>query len=498
MQRGSGPLLHITSLPSAFGIGDLGPEAYKFVDFLHEAKQRYWQILPLNLTDAINHHSPYSCLSAFAGNILLISPEILAQQGWITRNELKQIPPFSKHRVHYERVVSFKQNLLNKTYQGVQERLTKDSDFHRFCEQNKFWLDDFTCFVVLKNRFGGEAFSHWPKVFRDREHQVLQNFRKESADAIGAIQWQQYMFFSQWLSLKRYANDKGIHIIGDIPIYVNHDSSDVWVNSKLFRLDENKEPEFVAGVPPDYFSETGQRWGNPIYDWEEMKRTGYAWWIERLRHNLALYDYLRIDHFRGFAGFWQIPAAEKLALYGEWQEGPGEDFFDTLLKHFQQLPIIAEDLGIITPDVTALMKRYQFPGMKVLLFAFGDDIKTNPYIPDNYQKNCVVYTGTHDNNTAKGWFTKEASLKEKDNLFKYLKRNLMISEVPRALIELAMHSKANVAIFPLQDILGFGKLGRMNTPGTVEGNWQWRLLPKLLKSSVVKQLRELTEASARA
>ena len=509
MQRGSGILFHITSFPSAFGIGDFGPEAYKFVDFLHQAKQKYWQILPLNPTDAINYHSPYSCLSAFAGNILFISPETLIEDGWITKNDLKDVPRFLEHKVQYEKVVPFKQKLLDTIYHRVKDKLTQHTDFQKFYEQNKFWLDDFACFVILKNRFEGQAFSHWPPEFRDRDLKALQKFQKEFFVDIQAVKWQQYLFLKQWLSLKEYAHSQGVKIIGDIPIYVNYDSADVWTHPSLFVLDEHKQPKFVAGVPPDYFSETGQRWGNPIYNWEELKNTGYAWWMGRLKHNLVLYDYVRIDHFRGFAGFWQIPAYEKLAVHGEWKKGPGEDFFDTVMKHFTpleslqsltgftRLSIIAEDLGVITPDVTQLMARYRFPGMKVLLFAFGDDIKTNPYIPENFGENCLVYTGTHDNNTAKGWYAHDATLKEKDNLFTYVKRYVTSKEVSRVLVEIAMKSKAKVAIFPLQDILGLGKLARMNTPGTIKGNWQWRLASKILKASVAKQLRDLTELSQR-
>ncbi len=497
MQRGSGILLHITSLPSEFGIGDLGPGAYRFIDFLAEAKQKYWQILPLTPTEAINHHSPYSGISAFAGNPLLISPELLVKEGWCGDPLLKDKPLFSERKVKYDAVLRFKSKLLSSAYQRSQGTLAQHADFKAFCEEHKAWLDDFAFYVVLKEHFGHHAFHSWPQEFRDRKEETIKGVKSEFAEQLTFIKWQQYVFMKQWLDLKAYAGRKGVKIIGDIPIYVNDDSADVWAHPEYFLLDENRQVKCVAGVPPDYFSETGQRWGNPIYDWEKLKQTGYAWWIDRLKHNLLLYDYLRIDHFRGFAGFWQIPAHERLAIHGEWKQGPGHQFFDAILKYFPQLPLIAEDLGVITPDVKELIARYHLPGMKVLLFAFGDDIRTNPYIPENFGEDAVVYTGTHDNDTARGWF-EGAPPKEKENLFAYIKRQVSSKEVPLALIELAMRSKAAAAIFPMQDVLGLGKRSRMNTPGTLEGNWQWRLAPKMLKPVVAKRLAGLTQEAQRA
>lgn len=493
MQRGSGLLLHITSLPSGFGIGDIGPGAYRFVDFLAAAKQKYWQVLPVTPTEAVNHHSPYSGTSAFAGNILLISPERLLEEGWITAEDIKHAPLFSDQEVVYGEVARFKKDLLACGYKRSKRKLKEHPDYQAFCAVNHSWLDDFALFVVMKEYFEHKAFSYWPDNFRFRDPQTLADFSTAMADELQAVKWQQYIFFSQWAALKAYAAVQKILLIGDIPIYVNDDSADVWANPDLFILDDDLRPKYVAGVPPDYFSQTGQRWGNPIYDWAQMAVTGYAWWLERIRHNTKLYDHVRIDHFRGFAGFWQIPAQEPLAIHGQWQHGPGERFFDAIFKQFHRLPIIAEDLGVITPDVKTLMDRYGFPGMKILLFAFGDDIRTNPYIPENYSENAIVYTGTHDNNTVRGWFDHDASPREKENLCAYLKREVTAEEVAEVLIKLAMNSRAAVSIFPLQDICGLGKSARMNVPGTLVGNWRWRATTELFADAVAQRIGRLTE-----
>jgi 4-alpha-glucanotransferase len=321
--------------------------------------------------------------------------------------------------------------------------------------------------------------------------------KRELSDRIEREKYLQFVFFEQWLSLKSYAREKGIQIIGDIPIYVHCDSVDVWTNPEIFKLDEEKKPAFVAGVPPDYFSETGQLWGDPVYQWNGLRDRGYSWWLKRVEHNLQLFDLVRIDHFRGFAAYWEIPAGEKTAVRGKWVDGPGDDFFKILVKRFPRLPIIAEDLGIITPDVRKLMNRFKLPGMRVLLFAFGDDLATNPYVPHNYIKNCVVYTGTHDNNTVKGWFEGEATQEDKGRLFRYLGREVSVEEIPWELIKLAMMSVANLAIIPMQDILGLGTEARMNRPSITEGNWEWQLLSDQLKSSVTERLREMTEIYGR-
>lgn len=496
-KRASGILLHISSLPSSFGIGDLGPEAYHFVDFLQEAKQTYWQILPVNSTDGVYHHSPYSSNSAFAGNILFISPELLVKEGWLKAADIKVKPLFSNDEVNYKAVSMYKKDLLNLAYLHNKEQLKEDAAYRDFCKQEDYWLADYSLFVVLKNYFAVDVWTQWPKDVEDRDKKNLDFLRKELREPIEKHKFFQYLFFRQWKALKEYCAKRKVKIIGDIPIYVNDDSVDVWSNQSIFKLNEKKEPLFAAGVPPDYFSETGQRWGNPVYDWDKLKETGFSWWLDRLRHNLKLFDVVRIDHFRGLVDFWQIPAGEKTAIKGEWAPVPKDDFFGAILKEFPDPPVIAEDLGIITDEVRDTMKKYGFPGMKILLFAFDGDLKEHPYIPENYTENCVVYTGTHDNNTVRGWFEKEASHETKEKLFGYLGKRLNTDEISWTLIRLAFQSKANLAITPLQDVLGLGSETRMNKPATTEGNWKWRFPQGILDEELATKLASLTRQSHR-
>lgn len=496
-ERGSGILLHITSLPSKYGIGDFGPPAYQFVDFLSRAKQKCWQILPLNPTDLFHHNSPYSSISAFAGNTILISPELMSKEGFLRKKDLAAVPSFPKDKVDYEKVCDFKKRLLRRAYTELKEDIKNTSAYEQFCQRNIFWLDDFALFVVLKEHFQGEAWGKWPQEVRNREPKVLENLKRQFSKKIDEVKFFQYIFFSQWYALRTYCEKKGVQIIGDIPIYVNYDSADVWTHPDIFKLSEESQPIFVSGVPPDYFSETGQRWGNPVYNWDKLKETGYAWWLKRIEHNLNLFDLIRIDHFRGLVQYWEIPASEETAVHGHWADVPTDDFFTTLLKKFDPIPIIAEDLGTITPDVIEAMNRFGFPGMKVLLFAFGGDLSTHPYLPHNYVENCVVYTGTHDNNTTKGWFQAEATPQEKNNLFEYLKQKVTPQALPWELIQLAMTSIANMVIIPMQDILALGQESRMNKPGTIEANWQWRLIPGELTSSVNRKLLKITEICER-
>lgn len=491
-KRESGILFHITSLPSPYGIGDLGPGGYDFADFLAETKQKYWQVLPLNRTFLSNSNSPYSSLSAFAGNPLLISPEFMLRDGLITNNDILPIANFPKERVDYPAVIGYKSRLLYSAYERFKLIKRKD-DYEAFVTENVDWLDDFTLFVALKGHFMRKDWCEWPEELRNRDTESLKGIRKQLFDKIENEKFFQYLFFSQWFSLKNYCNERGIQIIGDIPIYVDHESVDVWCHPALFNLSEEKKPLTVAGVPPDYFSQTGQLWGNPVYRWDVLKETGYGWWIKRLEHNLRLFDFVRIDHFRGFVAYWEVLANEKTAINGKWVKAPGNDFFNTLLKRFPSMPIIAEDLGIITEDVRGLIDHFGFPGMKILMFAFGADLPTNPYVPHNYIRNCLVYTGTHDNNTVKGWFEKEMSLDDKDRLFRYLGRELKSDEIHWELIRLAMMSVANTTIFPMQDILGLGEEARMNLPSTTEGNWEWRLMPEQLTQQLSKHLLEITE-----
>ena len=471
MKRGSGILLHITSLPSPHGVGDLGPWAYRIADFLSEAKQSYWQILPLNSMAPGHEGSPYHCSSVFAGNTLLISPELMVREGFLIEGDIGTPPSFSDV-VEYDRVLPYKEKILGKAY----ERFEKNAEFENFCSENSSWLEDYALFVSLRAHFGRD-WSEWPAEVRDRNPEALQKLKELLHDKIEMEKFLQYVFFKQWFSLKSYCNQKGIRFIGDMPIYVNFDSAEVWANPEIFKLNGEKRPTFVAGVPPDRFSSTGQLWGNPVYRWEALKEDGYAWWIKRIEHDMKLYDLVRIDHFRGFVAYWEVPAGEKTALRGQWVKVPAEDFFTTLRQHLTDLPILAEDLGIITPDVREIMDRFGIPGMRVLLFAFGEDLPTNPYAPHNHVKNCVVYTGTHDTNPVRGWFEKEATSEERERLFRYLGRKVSAEDVSWEFIRLAMMSVADTAILPMQDILGLGEEARMNRPATTEKNWQWRLSP---------------------
>lgn len=495
-RRGSGILLHLSSLPSEFGVGDMGPWAYRFADFLVEAKQSFWQILPLNPTDPIHYNSPYHSICAFACNPLLISPDLLIQEDLLVQSDLESPPKFSKERAEYQAVHDYRRILLDHAYVRFQ-RKRDHHEYDRFCAEQSWWLDDFALFMALKWKFEGRVWVDWPQELRDRKFDALQTAKRELSDPMEKEKFLQYIFHRQWVPLKNYCNQKGIQIIGDIPIYVDHDSSDLWMHPELFKLDENKRPYAVSGVPPDYFSATGQLWGNPVYQWEAHKEKRYDWWIRRIAHNLRLFDFVRIDHFRGFVGYWEVPATEITAINGRWVEAPAFDFLNHLMKRFPSLAIIAEDLGTITPDVREVMNHFEFPGMKVLLFAFGPDLPTNPYIPHNLPRNCIAYTGTHDNNTIKGWFEAEATPEEKERLFRYLGREVPLRELPWELIRLLMMSVANAVIFPMQDILSLGEEARMNYPSRLEGNWEWRLAPEMLTPAVGCRLREMTEIYGR-
>jgi 4-alpha-glucanotransferase len=496
-KRASGVLLHITSLASPYGIGDLGPCAYQFADFLAKARQRYWQILPVNPTDGINSHSPYSCYSAFAGNTLLISPDLLLKEGWISRKDLRSQPKFVNGSINYPVTIQWKIKILRSAFDHFKRHRLEQAGFNLFCTQHQYWLEDFALFVVLKSHFEGRLWGDWPKAFKMRDPAALRSFARKNRDQILRVKFEQYLFFKQWFALKRYCQERAVGIIGDIPIYVNYDSADVWTHPKLFKLDRSMKPKFVSGVPPDYFSKTGQRWGNPVYDWKRLRKSGYSWWIERIEHNIELFDYVRIDHFRGFASFWQIPACERIAVFGQWVKAPGNHFFSSLLKNFDNLPIIAEDLGYITPDVIKLIKRFKFPGMRVLLFAFDDYARSNPHRPENYSKNCVAYTGTHDNNTVRGWFDKDASWHAKENVSHHFHGPVMVKDVPWLFIKEVMKSEANTAMIPMQDILCLGDEARINRPSTMSNNWQWRMRPNRLKDSLAKKLAALAKASHR-
>jgi len=487
--RASGVLLHPTSFPGPYGIGDLGKEAFRFIDWLTEARQQLWQVLPLGPTGFGD--SPYQCFSAFAGNPLLIAPDDLLQRGYLSRRDMA-VPLFPQERVNYGAVIPWKRRLLQAAYQQFITQKPPGA-FHRFVEEESAWLVDYALFMALKDEHHGRPWTQWRPELRDREENALIAATERLHDVIGFHYFQQWIFFEQWLRLKARANANHIHIIGDIPIYVSMDSADAWSQRRLFLFDATGRPEVVAGVPPDYFSPTGQLWGNPIYDWEQMAANGFAWWIERIRANLRLYDIIRIDHFRGFYNYWVVPGDAKTAEHGEWRDGPRTDFFDAVMAAVGELPLIAEDLGEPDPGVYALRDHYRFPGMKVLQFAWGSDAR-NSFLPHNYDKNFVVYTGTHDNDTTRGWYEK-ASEREKDYVRRYLRVDG--SDIAWDFIRLAMASTADFAIIPMQDCMNLDSEARMNTPAVPAGNWVWRYLPQQLTDGIRAGLAEMAELYGR-
>ena len=496
-QRGSGILLHITSLPSKYGIGDFGPEAYQFVDKLVEGGQKYWQILPLNQTGYGD--SPYLCLSAFAGNVYLISPQKLAEFGIRAVDNIEPPKSGDPNTVDFGAAVEYKISLLNTafdTFRNTQDQGLID-DFHKFCDENALWLDDYALFRALRAANGHTSWNQWPEPIRGREPSAIEQARAEHDDAIFSEKFRQYIFSKQWFQLKAYANEKGIKIIGDIPIYVAYDSSDVWCNQSKFKLKEDGLPRVVAGVPPDYFSKIGQLWGNPTYDWDRMRTDSFGWWIDRIRFNLGLYDILRLDHFIGFAHAWEVPAGNKTAVEGEWVNIPGTELFSLLRDVLGDLSLIAEDLGEVTIGVDQLRDTFEISGMRVLQFAFGGGY-WNPHLPYRHVPNSVVYTATHDNETTVGWYKKGRRMKKAEHIkhcLRFLKSNG--KEINWDMIETAYRSVANIAMVPMQDVLGLDNSARMNTPGTGKGNWSWRVTEEQLGSADLDRLRELSEFYAR-
>ncbi|OIO06119.1 MAG: 4-alpha-glucanotransferase [Desulfovibrionaceae bacterium CG1_02_65_16] len=483
-RRTSGVLLHLTSLPSAYGIGDLGPEAVRFGEFLALSGQSRWQMLPIGPTAASLGSSPYSSFSAFAGNTLCISPEILREDGLLSGKELAAYAMPVGPRVDFPAVERARAALLRQIFDRLLPAangpeagggaLENDPGFCAFRGDNAAWLPDFALFMALKEHFGGAAWTGWPTDIRDRRETALCRYGETLHREITFHQFCQWLFFRQWGRLKWELAKLDIELVGDVPIYVTHDSADVWANRRLFKLDDAGQPLFVAGVPPDYFSKTGQRWGNPVFDWDAAQSDGFAWWIRRLRHNFGLFGTVRLDHFRGFCAYWEIDAAEKTAVHGRWEPSPGAAFFEALLAAHGSLPLIAEDLGVITPDVVALKERFGLPGMKVLQFAFGPHTATSPDAPHNHEQNCVVYTGTHDNNTTIGWFEAEADAAKRRVLNRYLGRAITAQNVNSELLRVALSSPARHAVIPAQDLLELGAEARMNTPGKAVGNWSWR------------------------
>jgi 4-alpha-glucanotransferase len=488
--RASGILLHPTCFPSKFGIGDLGKEAYRFIDFLQESGQRYWQVLPLGPTGYGN--SPYMSYSAMAGNPMLISPEKLRDEGLLQEEDFANLPLFPVEKVDYQQVIASKIPLLKKSCANFKAHATPEQEraFADFCQTKAYWLDDYALFMALKDAQESPNWYTWEPEIARRKPEAMDAARLLLGSAIFYHKFTQYEFFRQWSELKQYANERGIYIIGDIPIYVAHDSADVWAHPEIFCLDEQTgEAKLMAGVPPDYFSSTGQLWGNPVYDWETLQKQDFNWWVQRFEAMLDYVDIIRIDHFRGFEAFWAVPKGEKTAINGKWIKAPGEQLFETIKRKLGKLPVLAEDLGTITPEVEALRDKFEFPGMKVLQFAFGSDAN-NPYLPFNYQRNAVVYTGTHDNDTTVGWFH-QASDWEKQNLLLYL-GSFSPDGIHWDFIRLALSSIANLAIIPLQDLLGLGTEARMNFPSKAEGNWEWRYKAQALSEELAKKLKTLT------
>jgi 4-alpha-glucanotransferase len=492
--RASGILLHPTSLPGRFGIGDLGEAAYRFVDFLAESRQGYWQIMPLGPTSYGD--SPYQALSAFAGNPLLINLESLVEQHYLAPWDFDGAPAFPEHYVDYGPVIDYKQRLLRLSHQNFKanSREIQNAELVDFIEANRSWLEDYALFAALKDHHAGASWDTWEQDVATRQPAALERWRNALDDLIGYHIYTQYIFHQQWEKLKAYANQHNVHIIGDIPIFVAYDSVDTWAHQEQFYCDEQGKPTLVAGVPPDYFSATGQLWGNPLYRWDVMGKSGYAWWIERFKRTLQQVDVIRLDHFRGFEACWAVPAGEETAVNGKWLKVPGKDLFQAVGKALGSVPVIAEDLGLITPEVQQLREELGFPGMKVLQFAFSGEPE-NLYLPHNYEGNCVVYTGTHDNDTTLGWFS---SLGDQDRHFVKQYLGARSEAMNWELIRLALMSVAHTAIFPLQDVLGIGSEGRMNTPGRASGNWSWRYLPHMLTGAVAQRLKAMTEIYGRA
>ncbi len=488
IERSSGILLHPTSLPGKYGIGSLGKSAFGFVDFLHKAGQKLWQVLPMGHTGYGD--SPYQCFSVFAGNPIIIDIDLLFKDGFLKRRDFLEMPTFSEEKVNYGKVIYFKEKMLKLAFQRFDEKKNYNTvDYQVFVNNNQEWLKEYAIFIALKDRFGGKPWWEWPEEFKLRQPDVLEKFIASSKNEISYHQFVQYHFYKQWSELKRYANKKNIKIIGDIPLYVAHDSSDVWSNHQLFQFTSDRQPIAVAGVPPDYFSQTGQLWGNPLYNWDYMKKDNFNWWIERVKSSFKLFDYVRIDHFRGLESYWSVPFGEKTAINGKWVTAPGDQLFEAIRNKLGDLPIIAEDLGVITPEVDNLRLKYDFPGMKILQFAFHSD-DGQKYLPHNYSENFIVYTGTHDNDTLAGWFRSLDKSVRRRVLF-YTDANT--KTINRKMIRLAWSSVAKLAVIPLQDLLELGTEARMNVPGTLGGNWQWRLKKNQLKRKHSAWLAKITK-----
>ncbi len=491
MKRSAGVLLHPTSLPGPYGIGDLGPSAYEWVDFLAKAGFSWWQTLPVGPTGY--GHSPYQSYSSFAGNFMLISLDRLVEMDLLTKQEIEPPIAFPEDYVDFAKVLPYKLRLITLAASRFVDRAAQSDAYQSFCKRNSAWLPDYALFISLKKKFGEVAWVDWPQKYRDRDLQIIAKIKQERAVDIESQSIVQFFFDQQWKDLREYASAKGIGMIGDIPIYVAHDSVDVWINRGLFQLDADGQLTALAGVPPDYFTETGQLWGNPLYRWEIHAQDDFAWWRERLAHSLQAFDYVRLDHFRGFAGYWSVPAGEETAKNGQWIPGPGHAFFEAMQRGIAPLAILAEDLGEITPDVIELRNDFDLPSMKILQFAFFDGLD-HDFLPHNYPENAVVYTGTHDHDTSRGWF-ESAEPQEQAFALHYLKATP--ETVIDNMVEAALKSVARLAAFPLQDLLDLGTEARMNEPGTLEGNWLWRMRAENMNQDLQERMKRLNSVCNR-
>ena len=504
INRSSGILLHVTSLPNRYGIGDLGPTAYQFVDFLVYTNQSYWQVLPL--VPVGFGYSPYASPSTFASNPLLISPDLLIEKGYLDEADIQDLPNFPVHEVDFERVLPFKYALLERAFTHFEQRATESdrASFTTYCTENRDWLDDYALFAVLKYVNEGRQWTQWEPALKCRDPYALAEASTKHARGIAMQKFWQYIFDEQWTALKKYCEERSLKIIGDLPIYVAHDSADVWANKELFQLDADGLQTVVAGVPPDYFSETGQRWGNPIYRWDLMKENQFTWWIRRFASILKQVDIIRLDHFRGFEAYWEVPSTEETAIHGRWVEGPKQALFETLQREMGSLPIIAENLGFITPEVVQLMKSFNFPGMAILQFAFDGDTNSE-FLPHNYPTNIIAYSGTHDNDTTNGWWFNDQSTYDEaavERSRKFAREYLNIQDESAGIhwymIRSLMASVAQLIVTPLQDIIGLGSEGRMNTPGTVgHPNWAWRFSTDMISKDVSERFKWFTSLYGR-
>lgn len=487
LNRACGILLPVPSLPGGFGAGDLGKPAHDFVDFLSRSGQTIWQVLPLTVTDGALGNSPYSSPSAFAGTPLCISPDDLVTRGLLLRDELSGHPAFPEDRIDYGPARAFREEILRIAF----SRFSPGEEYGAFLREQEHWLEDYVLFTALKGIYKGTPWNGWPEKIRGRDETALREAAGDLRGELDYLRFVQYIFFSQMKSLRAKCREAGVELIGDLPIYVNYDSADVWSRQSFFCLGGDLLPTEVAGVPPDYFSETGQLWGNPLYNWDTLKKNGFSWWIRRLRHSLSLFDTVRIDHFRGLLAYWAIPFGDKTAERGTWRPVPSADFFNAVRKELPSPPFLAENLGVITPDVTEAMESMGFPGMAVALFAFGGGMRDNPHIPHNYRRELTAYTGTHDNNTIEGWYSEDASEDERRTFRKYTGRSADGESAADAVIRLVLSSVAERAVVPLQDYLGLGSEGRMNTPSVPSGNWEWEARQEHLSGELSGRMANL-------